>query len=178
MGVLRTLADAFDPVPKREQREKRGIDPSWAALAGGSADWLDAKATGTRYVTPWLAENLAAYLAAINAIASAIAAFPALIYRRTPEGREEVEEHPIATLIREGPNANQSWCDLIEWLIADALGNGNGVIEIRAERGSGRIIELRPHPWRSVTPLMLPNGRLVYDVPEGPAPGVGSASRA
>lgn len=176
MGLLRKIADAFDPPSANAPaREKRSIDPSWAALAGGSADWLQAKATGSKYVTPWLAENLAAYLAAINAIASAIGAFPALIYRRTETGREEVEEHAIASLIREGPNATQSWCDFIEMMIAETLGHGNGLAEIVTDRRSGAVTALRAHPWRSVTPLILASGRLVYDVPEGPAPGVGSA---
>ncbi|MCA8889644.1 MAG: phage portal protein [Parvularculaceae bacterium] len=170
MGLLRRIADRFDPM----QQESRSVDPSWSALAGGSADWLDAKAAGSRHVTPWLGENLAAYLASINAIASAIAAFPALIYRRTDDGREEVEEHPIATLIREGPNARQSWCDLIEMLVAETLGYGNGLIEIETERRTGRVTGLRLHPWRTVTPLILSNERLVYDVPDGVAPGGGS----
>lgn len=164
MGLLRRLADAFDPSPARGV-EKRNIDPSWAALAGGTSDWVDAKAQGARYVTPWLAENLAAYLAAINAISSAIAAFPALIYRRTSEGREEIEDHPVATIIREGPNAAQSWCDLIEMLVAETLGHGNGLVEIVADRRIGRVAELQIHPWRTVTPKILANGRLVYDVP-------------
>lgn len=176
MGFLRKIADKFDPTPPaRPDFETRAVDPSWTALAGGSADWLDAKRTGTRYVAPWLAENLAAYLAAINAVASAIGAFPALIYRRTKEGREEVEDHAISSLIHEGPNPTQGWPDFIEMLIAETLAHGNGVAEIITDRRSGMVTALKPHPWRSVTPLILANGRMVYDVPEGPAPGVGSA---
>ena len=170
MGLLRKIADRFDP-----PRERRSVDPSWHALAGGSADWLPARVAVAKFVTPVLAENLSAYLAAINAIASAIAAFPALIYRRTQTGREEVEDHAIAALIREGPNGAQSWCDFIEMTIAETLGHGNSLAEIVTDGRSGAVTALRPHPWRSVTPLILPSGRLVYDVPEGPAPGVGPA---
>lgn len=169
MGLLRLLADRLDPAPRAPaRREKRSLDPSWAALAGGQADWLTAHARGQRYVTPHFAENLAAYLAAINVTASAIATFPALIYRATPDGREEVSDHPIADLIREGPNRWQSWPDFIEMKIAETLAWGNSLTEIREQRG--RIVELRLHPWRSVTPMILPNGRLVYDAPESPAP--------
>lgn len=169
MGLLRLLADRLDPAPRAPaRREKRSLDPSWAALAGGQTDWLRAQATGQTFVTPHLAENMAAYLAAINVTASAIATFPALIYRATPDGREEVNDHPIADLIREGPNRWQSWPDFIEMKIAETLAWGNALTEIIEQRG--RIVELRLHPWRSVTPMILPNGRLVYDAPESPAP--------
>lgn len=168
MGFLRRLADAFDPPAARAERRSR--DLSWEAVAGAApADWLQAKARGARFVAPHLAENLAAYLAAINVTASAIATFPALVYRARPDGREEVTDHAVADLIREGPNPWQTWPDLIEMLVAETLAFGNGLAEVRADRG-GRVVELRPHPWRSVAALILPSGRLVYDVPESPAP--------
>lgn len=169
MGLLRRLADRLDPAPRAPAtREKRNLDPSWTAIAGGHSDWLTAQGLGQRYVTPHLAENMAAYLAAVNVTASAIATFPALVYRATPDGREEVTDHPIADLIREGPNRWQSWPDYMEMKVAETLAWGNALTEIVERRG--RVVELRLHPWRSVTPMILPNGRLVYDAPESPAP--------
>ncbi len=175
MSVLRRIAaslfpKSLDPAPRAPAtREKRNLDPSWHAIAGGHADWLSGQGAGQRYVTPHLAENLAAYLAAINVTASAIATFPALVYRRTPDGREEEADHPIADLIREGPNPWQTFPDFIEMQIAETLAYGNSLTEIIVDR-RGRVTELRPHPWRSVTPMILPGGRLVYDAPESPAP--------
>ena len=171
MGLLRRLADRLDPapLPQTPPREKRSLDPSWHAIAGGQSDWLRAQGMGQRYVTPHLAENMAAYLAAINVTASAIATFPVLVYRATPTGREEITDHPVAALIREGPNPWQSWPDFIEMIVAETLAHGNALAEIIAAR-DGTLRELRPHPWRSVTPLILPSGRLVYDAPESPAP--------
>jgi HK97 family phage portal protein len=54
-------------------------------------------------------------------------------------------------------------------IVSETLAHGNALAEIIAAR-DGTVRELRPHPWRSVTPMILPSGRLVYDAPESPAP--------
>jgi HK97 family phage portal protein len=159
MGLLRRIADRFDP--KTEQRAR--IEPSWAALAGGAADWTALKGGAQPALTPRLAENAATVAACVSAIAQGIASLPAFVYRLTPEGREIDDAHPVARLIRRGANEHQSWPDFAEWLVASALLHGNALAEIVADR-SGRVVELRPIPWPSVTVRLLAGGRLVYDV--------------
>lgn len=152
MGILRRLADRFDP------HEQRADDPSWRALSGYST------ATGA-LVNPRLAENLSTVLRCTSAISSGIASLPAYVYQRTARGRDVAEQHPLMRLIRNGPNQHQSWPDFMEWLVASTLLRGNGLAEIRTDR-AGRLTGLVPIPWEWVSVQLLPTGRLVYDVVE------------
>jgi HK97 family phage portal protein len=118
------------------------------------------------FIREWEAESLNAVMAAVNAISSAIATLEAGVYQRTPAGRVEAPAHPVAALVR-APNAFQTWPDFIEWLIASTLIAGNGLAEIISD-GSGRPAALIPIPWRFVRPLLLPSGRLAFDVTAHP----------
>lgn len=152
MGILRRLADRFDP------HEQRAEDPSWTALSGLSS------ATGA-LVNPRLAENLSTVLRCTSAISSGIASLPAYVYRRTDQGRDEDAGHPLMRLIRTGPNDHQSWPDFMEWLVASTLLRGNGLAEIETDR-RGAVTGLKPIPWEWVLVQLLPSGRLAYDVTE------------
>lgn len=158
MGFLRRLADRFDA-----PRETRAADPSWPALAGAAADWVLLKGGAPLALTPGLAENFATVSACVSAIAQGIASLPAYVFRRIEKGREIDDAHAVSRLIRDGANGRQSWPEFIEWLVGSALLHGNALAEIVADR-AGRVVELRPHPWPSVTIRLLTNGRLVYDV--------------
>lgn len=165
MGMLRKIADRFDPPPALETR---AVDASWEAMrAGAGHAWpgpIANKWNGQlRGVTPTLAETLATVTACVNAIAAALASLPALIYFLKMGVRKEAPDHPLARLIRRGPNARQSWPEFIEQLVASALLYGNGLAEIVTNR-RGEIVELKLHPWPNVTPLLLPSGRLAFDV--------------
>jgi HK97 family phage portal protein len=98
----------------------------------------------------------------VSAISSAIASLPAFVYRVTDAGREEDTGHPLARLIRNGPNEKQTWPDFVEWLVASTLLRGNGLVEIQTD-GAGRLTELIPIPWETVSVRLLSNGRLAYD---------------
>lgn len=158
MGFLRRIADRFDP-----PSEQRSIDPSWQALAGGAADWTAVKGGKPVALTPRLAENFATVSACVSAIAQAIGSLPAYVFFRNEKGREVDTGHAVSRLIRNGVNQHQSWPEFLEWLVASGLLHGNGLAEIVADR-SGRVVELRPHPWPNVTVRLLASGRLVYDV--------------
>lgn len=159
MGLLRKLADAFDP--SRETRA--AIDPSWKALSGGSIDWTSLKGGSPAALTPRLAENFATVTACVSAISQAIGSLPAYVYRKIERGREIDEHHPVARLIRDGANQYQSWPEFIEWSVAQALLHGNALSEIKADN-NGRVFALNPIPWPNVTVVLLPSGRLAYDV--------------
>ena len=159
MGFLRRIADRFDP--RVEQRAQ--IEPSWQALAGGSADWTALKGAAPIPLTPRLAENFATVTACVSAIAQAIGSLPAWIYRLTDDGREADDKHSVARLIRAGVNQYQSWPEFIEWLVSQALLHGNALAEIKTDR-NGRVTELMPLPWPMVTVVLLRSGRLAYDV--------------
>lgn len=144
-----------DRIAARWGYEKRAaVSASWAALQA-----IGGHGGGSR-----LAENLAGVSACVSAIATALASAPMLVYRRTASGRVEVPDHPVAELLRRGPNAVQSTPELVETWIAGTLLHGNGLIEI--DRRGAEVAGLRYVPWGWVSASLGPSGRLVYDVNE------------
>lgn len=139
--------------------EKRAADPSWAALSPGIGYHAGLSARG--------AENLSAVLACVNAISTALASIPPLVYRTDADGnRIEDFSHPLHRIIRRGVNPGQTWPDFFEHLIASTLLTGNGLAEIlRAPNGA--LAGFRYIPWGMVTVAELSNGRLAYDVSDG-----------
>lgn len=140
--------------------EKRAApDPSWAALGSnvGYAAGVSARA----------AENLATVLACTNAVASALGSVPALVYRRDADGnRTEMSNHPLARLVRIGPNEGQTWPDFVEHMLASTLLAGNAIAVVE-RAGNGQLAGLRCVPWSFVTVAELSSGRLAYDVSDG-----------
>ena len=85
-----------------------------------------------------------------------------MVYRVTDAGRVEDDQHPLASLIRDGPNSHQSWPDFVQWLVAQTLRYGNGIAE-QVLDDAGRLIELRPIPFERICLKVLPDRTLVYD---------------
>lgn len=128
-----------------------------------SASWLGHNVTSTGYpVSPFLAENLATVTACVGAISSAVASLPALVYRSVGSGRVELPQHPLARLIQ-APANMLTWVDWCEWVISSVLLHGNALCQIQSD-GAGRVTALQPIPWPWVVPLVLPNGKLVFDI--------------
>ena len=152
MGLLRRLANRLDP----DRSEMRSQSVSWRGILGGNFDAPDGG-----LVTPQIAETVSAFHACVNAISSALASLPVNVYRRTSEGREIDQAHPLMELIESGPNEKQTWPEFIEFYVADCLRYGNAVAEIKTT--NGQVIGLKPVPWRNVTPVLLPSGRLAFD---------------
>jgi HK97 family phage portal protein len=113
------------------------------------------------------AQTVATFSACVQLIASSMAYLPSRVYR-AGRTRTEVMENPLYRLMREGPNPLQTWPDFIEAMVAQVLLNGNALAAIEAD-GSGNLIALRFIPWGWVAPVLLPSGRLAYDVTEGSA---------
>lgn len=148
---LRNLFQRSDPAP-----EQRAADPSWAAVGGYNV-------TGRQIVNHRTAEGLATVLACVGAVSTAIASLPVWIYRADGDARRVNPAHPMARLVRRGPNEHQSWPAFLEWFLASALLRGNALAELVTDN-RGRVIELRPIPWENVSVQLLPSGRLAYDV--------------
>jgi HK97 family phage portal protein len=140
----------FD-VFRRRVPETRAV--TVADLYGGAA------ASYSTYDGPATAEALAACSACVDLIASTGASLPVRVLRR--DGTED-EAHPLAVLVRDGPNATQSWSDFVQWLLAQVLLHGNGLVEVVTDQ-RGKLIALKPIPWSGVTVQMI-GGRLVYDI--------------
>ncbi|MCW1840438.1 phage portal protein [Prosthecomicrobium hirschii] len=140
------------------ERRDRG-DQSWSALAPGLGYHAGLSARA--------AENLSTVLACTNAIATALAYVPPLVYRRDGEGnRIELPTHPMAKIARTGVNDQMSWPDFLEHFVASTLLTGNGLAVI-LRNGNGQLVGFRYVPWGMVTVAELSSGRLAYDVSDG-----------
>lgn len=132
-------------------------------IGGSLSDRYGMTESGQRIVSPRTAENIATALACTNAVSSSIASLPAYIYRAEGSGRAIDRRHPLARLIRGGPNEFQTWPDFIESVMASLLLRGNALAEIVTDR-SGRLRKLIFIPWETVAVQILPSGRIAYDV--------------
>ncbi len=121
---------------------------------------------------PHQAENLSTVTACVNAIASGLASLPARVYQAQGDGRVEAPGHPVSRIIR-APNSRQTWPDLIEWIVGQVLLRGNALCEVTYD-GAGRPTGLLPIQWQFVRVVVLPSGRLAYDVIDYSAPWGGS----
>ena len=113
------------------------------------------------------AENLAAVYGCVTAISSAISALPVFVYQKRGKARQELNTGEVFDLIQRGPNLYQTWPEFCEMLVAQTLLRGNGLVEIETEV-DGTLTGLRVIPWDWCTPMMLSNGRMVYDVFDQP----------
>lgn len=153
MGLIQRIAS----MAGYEKRD--GNDLIWSALAPGFGypTHLSARA----------AENLSTVLACTNAIATALAYVPALVYRLDADGnRTEVTTHPMVKVTRLGANDQMTWPDFLEHLVASTLLTGNGLAVIN-RAGNGQLAGFRYIPWGMVTVAELSSGRLAYDVADG-----------
>ncbi len=153
MGLIQRIA-GWAGYEKRDD----ALDPSWTALAPGIGYPAGLSAR--------MAENMSTVLACTNAIATALAYVPPLVYRRDGNGnRIEAPTHPLNRIVREGV-AGMSWPDFLEHVVASALLTGNGLAVIE-RAGNGQLSGFRYIPWGMVTVAELSSGRLAYDVADG-----------
>lgn len=143
---------------KRQRGTEQRAHPSWAALAGSTT------LTGFP-VDHRAAEGLATPFGCVAVISSSIASLPPYVYRARADGRGRDEDatHPLARLIRTGPNEHQSWVDFVESTLASMLLRGNALIEVEWDR-AGRLASLTFWDWSAVSVVLLPSQRLRYDV--------------
>ena len=87
--------------------------------------------------------QLSAANACIRLIAETIATLPLKVYERLPNGdRRELPDHPVALLLGDSPNADQTPVEFIEGVVASLLLQGDGMAA--KERGyQNRVIALR-----------------------------------
>lgn len=114
-------------------------------------------------VTPGTAEGISAVYAAVSAISESVASLPLDIYRRTADGREKARKHPLYKVLHSEPNPDQTALEFREMLQRHVLLRGNAYAEIRWN-SAGRVESLKALHPDSVSVLITPDDRLVYDV--------------
>jgi len=154
MGLMQRIA-GWAGYEKRDD----ATDPSWAALAPGFGY--------PTHLSAHAAENLSTALACTNAISTALAYVPPIVYRRDAAGnRVEMTTHPLAKIARQGVNDQMTYPDFIEHFVASTLLTGNGLAVINRS-GNGQLAGFKYVPWGMTTVAELSSGRLAYDVTDG-----------
>jgi HK97 family phage portal protein len=126
-------------------------------------------------ITPQMAENLAAILGAVNAIASTISSLPAFV-TLSDDTRAEQPDHPLQRLINVGVNDNESWADFSEGLLSSCLLKGNALASVETDT-RGRLTSLRTVPWQFVTPWVDEAGVVFFDYIPNLPPNAGQRRR-
>jgi HK97 family phage portal protein len=144
------------PEPEAEARAERFTH------GGPVPEWLGMQSATGITVNEVTAENLATVSACVGAISSAMSSLPLRVYTRVGRGREEVDNHPVAALLRR-PWGMMTGVDWVEWCMGSVLLSGNALAQIKSD-GRGGVVGLRPIPWRHVQPAVLPDGAQVFNI--------------
>lgn len=83
--------------------------------------------------------------AGVNLIAGDMGQIPFSVKRTIEGGEEDAPNHPIARLLRDGPNSWQTIDQWLEWMQSTAIVWGNAVSRIVKDR-QGNVTELVPIP--------------------------------
>lgn len=94
---------------------------------------LDPPTNSHRVVTIDDALGLATAWACIQLLSNSVGILPLHLFRRGESGRERVKNHPLLKLLAE-PSEYWNRFDLIQWLMLNALSQGNGYARIHRNR--------------------------------------------
>lgn len=118
-------------------------------------------------ITPASAERVAAVYACKTAISESVAMLPVSVYRDVDERTsEQVEEHPVSTLLRERPNSfmdSFEWFEVMQTSLLD-YGNAYAFIERKRSGGITALVPLLPERVKVI--LGADENSLVYEYRE------------
>lgn len=137
------------------------------AVVFGGGTW-----TG-KSVTPDTAMQIGTIWALVRLISGLVSTLPLGFYERLEDGsRKAATDHPVAQLLRESPNADQTASEFLEGLIVCLLVYGNAFAELEWSAGHPRVATVLHPELMSVRRLddgsieyaySDPKGRRVYD---------------
>lgn len=120
------------------------------------ADWLvNYIGTGTSgqltsgvVIDEWIAEGMPAVYACVHAISETVGQLPLKLYRKTANGRETAEDHPLYVLLHDLPNPEMSAYQFRELLTRHLAMWGRAYAFVQRDR-DGEVTALWPvHPLR------------------------------
>lgn len=112
-------------------------------------------------VTIDTALGVPAIFAAVNFIPGTLAGLPLHLYRRKGSGRDKVSDTPLARILHDAPNEEQSSFEFRKWFFEQVLTGGRGLAFI--ERSASReITNIWPLDASKVT-IRRENGRKLYE---------------
>lgn len=115
-------------------------DRSFWTLFGAGPTWAG------KAVTPDSVLQIATALACIRLTATTVSTLPVHVYRERSDGtRERLPDHPMAVVLRQSPNADQTPAEFLEGLVACAMLFGNAYALKTRSAGQVRALTmLRP----------------------------------
>jgi HK97 family phage portal protein len=142
-------------------------DRNFWSLFGGFESW-----TG-KAVTPDSVLQIATALACIRLTATTVSTLPVHVYRERPDGtRERVPDHPMAVVLRQSPNADQTPAEFLEGMVACSMLFGNAfalktrsVGQVRALtmlRPDLMTVRRDPNTFALIYDYADPRGREIY----------------
>ncbi len=87
--------------------------------------------------------------ACVRVRAETFASVPAMLYKKTDDGRESITDHTLYTVLHDRPNADMSPFNFKETLMTNFDTNGNTVSEI-LRNSKGVIVGLFPQSYKNV----------------------------
>jgi HK97 family phage portal protein len=131
---------------RTERRSEATLADPWAAILLGGAGPTAAGVTVTRET----ALRCAPVLGAVWVLAETVAALPAHLYRKTPDGgRERADDHPVEALLSDAANP---WTPASEFkLVMQTALSLDGNAYAFVNRSGVRVEELIPLPYGTVS---------------------------
>jgi HK97 family phage portal protein len=105
-----------------------------------SGDDIDAGAFSTEMAMKYSAVN-----ACVRVLSETYASAPIILYKKSKDGREPVEEHYLYDILHNRPNDEMSPYTFGETIMANLCTGGNAVCE-KLVSASGRLLGLYPYP--------------------------------
>jgi HK97 family phage portal protein len=113
-------------------------------------------------VTTENALSVPAIFAAVNFIPGTLAGLPLNLFRRTESGRERVTDTPLAKLLHDAPNDEQSSFEWRKYMFERVMTGGRGLSFIE-RNASGAVTDIWPLEPGKVKIRRTPEGRKVYE---------------
>lgn len=138
--------------------EKRAVsnspnDPLWGNFSlWGSKSGID--------VTPDKALHVSAVFACIRVLSESIASLPIKFYERTDEGKKELSDNALYTLLRDGPNEFNTSYEFRETMMAHLNLRGN-FYAVKEYNGAGKLGSLTILNPANMQPEFI-NDELIY----------------
>ena len=152
----------LDKLTERRATLRNPTPALWEALTGGTE-----RTTSGEHVNPRSAMSVAAYFAAIRAIAEDVAKLPCPVYRELPRGREKLAQHPVSQLLNVEPNDEMGAMAFRATMLSHAMGYGGGFAAIQFNGDNLTPYALWPIDPTTVSLHRSGDGTLVYRVYDG-----------
>jgi HK97 family phage portal protein len=139
--------------------------------------WAESGTWTGKSVTPETTLQIATALACIRLTASTISTLPLMVFREAPDGsHQRLPNHPLAAILRQSPNADQTAVEFLEGMVGCLMLYGNAFALKTKTAGQVRALTLlapermtvrrNPEDWSLEYVYSDPRGRETFTADE------------